>query len=33
MQGQEKVGKARILGYALGLAAFAVIAIWKFVVR
>jgi hypothetical protein len=33
MQEQEKVGKARIIGYALGLAAFIVIAIWKFVVR
>jgi hypothetical protein len=33
MQEQEKVGKARIIGYALGLVAFIVIAIWKFVVR
>jgi hypothetical protein len=33
MQGQEQVGKARIIGYALGLAAAFVFAIWKFVVR
>jgi hypothetical protein len=33
MQEQENAGKARMIGYALGLAAFVVIAIWKFVVR
>jgi hypothetical protein len=33
MQEQQQAGKARILGYALGLAAFIVIATWKFIVR
>jgi hypothetical protein len=30
---QEKVGKARIIGYGIGLAVFVVVAIWKFLVR
>jgi hypothetical protein len=33
MQEQEKVGKARLIGYAIGLAVFAVVSVWKFVVR
>ncbi len=30
---QDKVGKARIVGYGIGLAVFIVIAVWKFLVR
>ena len=30
MMEQEKVGKARIIGYGIGLAVFIVVAIWKF---
>jgi hypothetical protein len=30
---QEKVGKARIIGYGIGLAVFVVVAIWKFLVH
>jgi hypothetical protein len=30
---QDKVGKARIIGYGIGLAVFIVIAVWKFLVR
>lgn len=30
---QEKVGKARIIGYGIGLAFFVVVAIWKFLVH
>jgi hypothetical protein len=33
MQGQENVGKARMIGYAVGMAAFIVVVLWKFVVR
>jgi hypothetical protein len=33
MQAQQQVGKARMIGYAPGLAAVIAIAIWKFVVR
>jgi hypothetical protein len=29
MEQQEKVGEARMIGYALGLAALVVFAIWK----
>jgi len=30
---QEKAGKARMIGYGIGLAVFVVIAIWKFLVH
>jgi len=33
MQQQQQVGRARIIGYALGLAAVIATAIWKFLVR
>jgi hypothetical protein len=33
MQEQEKAGKARLVGYAIGLAVFVAVAVWKFVVR
>jgi hypothetical protein len=33
MQHQDQVGRARIVGYALGLAAVIAVAIWKFLVR
>ncbi len=33
MQEQENVGKARLIGYGIGLAVFAVIMLWKLVIR
>jgi hypothetical protein len=33
MMEQEKVGKARMIGYGTGLAVFIVLAIWKFLVK
>jgi hypothetical protein len=33
MQGQETVGKARMIGYAVGMAILVVVAVWKFAVR
>jgi len=33
MQEQENVGKARMIGYAIGLAVFAAVVIWRFLVR
>jgi hypothetical protein len=30
---QEKVGKARMIGYGIGLAVFIVVAIWKFLLH
>jgi hypothetical protein len=30
---QDKVGKARIIGYGIGLAVFIVVAVWKLLVR
>ena len=33
MMEQEKVGKARIIGYGVGLAAFIVAVLWKFLVK
>ena len=30
---QEEVGKARIIGYGIGLTVFVAAAIWKFLVR
>jgi hypothetical protein len=33
MMEQEKVNKARIIGYGIGLAVFVVLAIWKFLVH
>jgi hypothetical protein len=30
---QDKVGKARMIGYGIGLAVFIVIAVWKVLVR
>ena len=33
MQEQQQVGKARMIGYALGIAAAVVVILWKFVVR
>ena len=33
MQEQEKVGRVRMIGYAIGLAAVAVVLAWKWLVR
>jgi hypothetical protein len=33
MMEQEKVGRARMIGYGIGLAVFVVVAIWKFLVH
>jgi hypothetical protein len=33
MQEQEKVGKARMIGYALGAIVFVAVALWRFVIR
>jgi hypothetical protein len=33
MQGQEKTGNARMIGYGIGLAAAVFFALWKFLVR
>ena len=33
MQEQDKIGKARIIGYGLGLAAVVAVALWKFLIR
>ena len=33
MQEQQQVGKARMIGYAIGIAAAVVVILWKFVVR
>jgi hypothetical protein len=33
MQEQQQVGNARIIGYAVGIVVFIVIAAWKFFVR
>ena len=33
MMEQDKVGKARIIGYGIGLAVFIVVAVWKLLVR
>jgi hypothetical protein len=33
MMEQDKVNKARILGYGIGLAIFMVVAIWKFLLH
>ncbi len=33
MQEQQKVGQARIIGYAIGAALFIVVAIWKLIIR
>jgi len=33
MQEQKRSNKARIIGYVVGIAAFVVLAAWKFVVR
>jgi hypothetical protein len=33
MDHQEKVGTARILGYAIGAAVFIAVAVWKLIVR
>jgi hypothetical protein len=30
---QDKVGKARIIGYGIGLAVFIVLAVWKLLVK
>jgi hypothetical protein len=30
---QEKVNKTRIIGYAIGIAVFVVVAVWKFALR
>jgi hypothetical protein len=32
MEQQEKVGQARTIGYAIGIAAFVVFALWKLLV-
>lgn len=33
MQEQEKVGKARMIGYGIGLLAVIVVAAWRFIFR
>jgi hypothetical protein len=33
MMEQEKVGKARMIGYGIGLAAFIVAVVWNFLVK
>jgi hypothetical protein len=33
MQEQQQAGKARMIGYAVGLALVVAVALWKFVVR
>jgi hypothetical protein len=33
MQEQQQTGRARMIGYALGLAAVIAVAIWKFLAR
>jgi len=33
MQEQQQVGKARVIGYAVGIALVVAVAVWKFVVR
>jgi len=33
MTEQEKVGKARMIGYGIGLAAFVVGVVWKFLMK
>lgn len=33
MQEQEHVGRARMIGYAIGIAAFLVVAAWKYFIR
>ena len=33
MQEQQHVGKARMIGYAIGIAAAVVVILWKFIVR
>jgi hypothetical protein len=30
---KDKVGKARMIGYGIGLAAFIIVAFWKFLAR
>jgi hypothetical protein len=30
---QDRVGKARMIGYGIGVAVFVVVAVWKFLVR
>jgi hypothetical protein len=33
MMEQDRVGKARMIGYGIGVAVFVVVAVWKFLVR
>ena len=33
MQEQQQVGRARIIGYAIGMAVFLVVATWKYFIR
>jgi len=33
MQEQQQVGRARIIGYAIGIAPAAAVILWKFIVR
>ena len=33
MQEQQKAGKARIIGYSVGIAIAVVVAVWKFMAR
>jgi hypothetical protein len=33
MQGQEKFGNPRMIGYGIGIAAFILVALWKFLIR
>jgi hypothetical protein len=33
MQGQGKFGNSRLIGYAIGIAAFILVALWKFLIK
>lgn len=33
MQEQQQIGKARIIGFVIGIALFVAVGVWKFVVR
>jgi hypothetical protein len=33
MQGQEKFSNPRLIGYAIGITAFILVALWKFLIK
>ncbi len=33
MEQQENTGKARMIGYAIGISAFIMLAVWKFLIQ